>query len=473
LAFLSSPSLRSSEEFLVLASEFKDFYFKTGLSQGHRFYKLKIQNFIVPLMDIYQSGIRPILFSALKADPEWLHQQTLQLLGWLARTRERPPSSWVQSQLQKTYCLSDAAIEQTLWGLKFPNPLGLAAGFDKDGVAATIWGSLGFGFAELGTVTFQAQPGNPRPRLFRLAEDKAALNRMGFNNHGAEALVRRLDSLKVEKLQVEEGLNVESDAPYVATASSLGAATLPLSPDNLHPSPPAEPLNLSIPLGINLGKSKVTPLEDAAADYLGSFRLLKDWGDYFVVNVSSPNTPGLRSLQDSAQLGLILETLQQENQGLKPILVKIAPDLEWDAIADVVKLAQIHQLAGIVATNTTIRRDMLKTQRIEATGKSVHEEAGGISGAPVRQRSTEVIRFIHQQTQGLLPIIGVGGIFTAEDAWEKITAGASLIQVYTGWVYEGPWMVRRILEGLVQKLEERGLSSIAEAVGLDSQQVGR
>src|SRR4028118_847693 len=179
-------------------------------------------------MDLYQSGIRPILFSALKADPEWLHQQTLRLLALLDSTSDRPPTSWVQAQLQQTYCLSDAAIQQTLWGLKFPNPVGLAAGFDKDGVAASIWGSLGFGFAELGTVTFQAQPGNPRPRLFRLAQDHAALNRMGFNNHGAEALVRRLDSLKVEKLQVEEGLNVESDAPYVATASSLGAATLPL-----------------------------------------------------------------------------------------------------------------------------------------------------------------------------------------------------------------------------------------------------
>jgi dihydroorotate dehydrogenase len=160
-----------------------------------------------------------------------------------------------------------------------------------------------------------------------------------------------------------------------------------------------------------------------------------------------------------------LETLQQENKARKPILVKIAPDLEWEAIADVLNLAQTHQLGGIVATNTTIRRDILKTLQIQATGKSITEEAGGISGAPLRQRSTEVIRFIYQQTQGQLPIIGVGGIFTAEDAWEKITAGASLIQVYTGWVYEGPWMVRRILQGLLHKLEERGLASISEVVG--------
>ena len=399
-------------------------------------------------MDIYQSGIRPILFSALKTDPEWLHQQTLRLLGWLGGTRDRFPSNWVQSQLPRTFCLKDAAIEQTLWGLKFPNPLGLAAGFDKDGVAASIWGFLGFGFAELGTVTFQAQPGNPPPRLFRLPEDQAALNRMGFNNRGAKALAQRLEEeLKSSRFGVESS-NLPLGNAYDERPSSL------------------QPSTFTIPLGINIGKSKVTPLEEASADYLRSFRLLKDLGDYFVVNVSSPNTPGLRSLQDSAQLGLILEALQRENIARKPILVKIAPDLEWDAIADVINLAQTHQLAGIVATNTTIGRDMLKTQIIKATGKSVTEEAGGISGAPVRQRSTEVIRFIHQQTNGQLPIIGVGGIFTAEDAWEKITAGASLIQVYTGWVYEGPWMVRRILAGLLQKLEERGFASISEAVGL-------
>ena len=411
-------------------------------------------------MDIYQSGIRPILFSALKADPEWLHHHTLRLLGWLARTSERPQSHWVQTQLQQVYCLSDARLEQSLWGLKFPNPLGLAAGFDKDGVATSIWGALGFGFAELGTVTLQAQPGNPRPRLFRLVEDKAVLNRMGFNNHGAEALARRLETLKVGKLKQE--LKVESLEDNLQPSNlPYGAQPSNLQPSNLQPST----FKPFVPVGINLGKSKVTPLEEAAADYLGSFRLLKDLGDYFVVNVSSPNTPGLRSLQDAAQLGLILETLQQENNTQKPILVKIAPDLEWDAIADVINLAQTHQLAGIVATNTTIRRDILKTQRITATGKSVSEEAGGISGAPLRQRSTEVIRFIHQQTQGQLPIIGVGGIFTAEDAWEKITAGASLIQVYTGLVYEGPWMMRRIMEGLLLKLEERGLASISEAVG--------
>ena len=221
-----------------------------------------------------------------------------------------------------------------------------------------------------------------------------------------------------------------------------------------------------IPIGINLGKSKVTPLEDAPLDYLGSFRALQQWGDYFVVNVSSPNTPGLRSLQDAGSLNAILDALQQENQGRVPILVKIAPDLAWDAIADIIKVAKVQQLAGIIATNTTISRDNLQTQVIATTGKSINEENGGISGLPVKNRSTEVIRFIYSETKGQLPIIGVGGIFTAADAWEKITAGASLLQVYTGWIYEGPLMVRRILIGLQEKLLEHRLTSVSQAIGL-------
>jgi dihydroorotate dehydrogenase len=383
-------------------------------------------------LDIYQVGLRPLLFSGLKADPEWLHQQALQLLSWLDHTGTRPPASWVQARLQQSCCFSDPRLGRSLWGLNFPNPVGLAAGFDKDGVAAGVWPKLGFGFAEVGTVTFQAQPGNPQPRLFRLPLDQAALNRMGFNNQGAAAMAAMFEARSQRQA----------------------------------PKPNAS--QFKMPIGINLGKSKITPLDEAAADYLGSFRLLKDWGDYFVVNVSSPNTPGLRSLQATEQLEPILAALQQENQLQKPMLIKIAPDLEWEAIADVIALAQKHRLAGIIATNTTIRRDGLKTTTIEATGKSVQDEAGGISGAPVRQRSTEVIRFIYQQTQGQLPIIGVGGIFTAEDAWEKITAGASLVQVYTGWIYEGPWMVRRILTGLRQKLEQQGLATLADAVGQET-----
>ncbi|MBD2356309.1 quinone-dependent dihydroorotate dehydrogenase [Tolypothrix sp. FACHB-123] len=374
-------------------------------------------------MDIYQLAIRPLLFNLLKADPEWLHHKTINTLGWLSQTSDRPPASWVKHFLEQSLCLYDPRLEQNLFGLNFPNPLGLAAGFDKDGLATQLWSSFGFGFTELGTVTFVPQPGNPRPRLFRLPLDQAVLNRMGFNNSGAAAMAARLAQGKQE-------------------------------------------LNQRIPIGINLGKSKVTPLEDAANDYLNSFRLLQDLGDYFVVNVSSPNTPGLRSLQDAAMLGSILDLLQQDNKTRKPIFVKIAPDLEWEAIADIITLAHTYQIAGLIATNTTIRRDLLKTQIIAKTGKPVQEEAGGISGAPLRDRSTEVIRFIWQQTQGQLPIIGVGGIFSAADAWEKITAGASLIQVYTGWIYEGPMMVRRILTGLLSKLEESGLTSINAAVGL-------
>ena len=372
-------------------------------------------------MDIYKFAISPLLFNLVKTDPEWLHQQTIRSFSWLSQT----PASWANQRLQKSLCLYDSRLEQNLFGLNFPNPVGLAAGFDKDGVAANIWSNLGFGFAELGTVTFHAQPGNPRPRLFRLPLDKAALNRMGFNNLGAAAMAARLAQEK-------------------------------------------QKLTQSIPIGINLGKSKVTPLEAAAQDYLDSFRLLKDLGDYFVVNVSSPNTPGLRSLQDASMLSAILNLLQQENTTQKPLFVKIAPDLDWVAIADIITLAKTYKLAGIIATNTTIRRDGLKTQVIHQTGKSPQDEAGGISGEPLRDRSTEVIRFIWQQTQGQIPIIGVGGIFSAEDAWEKITAGASLIQVYTGWIYEGPLMVRQILTGLLSKLEQSGLNSINEAVGLQT-----
>lgn len=412
--------------------------------------------------DIYKSAIRPIIFSGVRPEPEWWHDRSLQLLGWLERERIKNRISslensnieniklekelrvrgsgfrvanWMLSQLAQSYCLSDRRLETSLWGLHFPNPLGLAAGFDKNGLAAGVWPSLGFGFVELGSVTFHPQPGNPRPRMFRLPEDRAALNRMGFNNQGAAALAAKLSQSFDKRCDRSADKRQSSDR--------------------------------QIPIGINLGKSKITPLEDAPKDYLASFRLLKEWGDYFVVNVSSPNTPGLRSLQDSQKLGQILETLQQDNRGSKPILVKIAPDLEWEAIAEVVEVAKTYQLAGIIATNTTISRDGLKTRAIPLTGKSPKEEAGGISGEPLRDRSTAVIRFLWQQTRGQIPIIGIGGIFTAEDAWEKITAGASLLEIYTGLIYEGPLMVREILEGLLQKLEQRGLNNLSDAVGLE------
>jgi len=377
------------------------------------------------VVDIYQVAIRPLLFSGLRVDPEQAHTQVMQGLQWLEREQQRLPGEWIDQRLQQLFCYAHISLQQTLWQVEFNNPVGLAAGFDKDGLAAGVWSSFGFGFAELGTVTLHSQPGNPRPRLFRLSADQAILNRMGFNNRGAAALAEKLHHQKIS---------------------------------GHYPS---------IPLGINLGKSKVTPIEEAAVDYLGSFRLLKALGDYFVVNVSSPNTPGLRSLQSSEQLELLLQTLQQENQNQHPILVKIAPDLEWEAIATLLELVQRYQVAGIIATNTTIRRDGLHTQITPITGRPLSEEAGGISGAPLRQASTDIIRFIYRETGGTLPIIGVGGIFTPEDAWEKITAGASLIQIYTGWIYEGPWMVKRILQGLVEQLYRHGLSNISEAVGLD------
>lgn len=371
--------------------------------------------------DLYKLVIRPVLFTGLKTDPEWLYQRTISALSWLENSPHHPVTKSTQNLLQNSLCLSDERLAQKLWGLQFRNPVGLAAGFDKDGVAANVWTNFGFGFAEVGTVTFHAQPGNPRPRLFRLPQDRAALNRMGFNNSGAAMMAKRLQN----------------------------AAHL-------------------IPIGVNLGKSKITPLEAAASDYLESFRLLKELGDYFVVNVSSPNTPGLRSLQNTTELSSILDALQQENQASKPICVKIAPDLEWEEIAAIVEIAQRYKLAGMIATNTTISRDRITTKILAQTGKPVTEEAGGISGLPVRDRATEIIRFIYQQTQGQLPIIGVGGIFTAQDAWEKIIAGASVVQVYTGWIYEGPLMVRRILQGLLLKLEEHKLNSIVDAVGLQS-----
>jgi len=220
-------------------------------------------------------------------------------------------------------------------------------------------------------------------------------------------------------------------------------------------------------MGINLCKSKITDLNQAADDYLGSFRLLFPQADYFVVNVSSPNTPGLRSLQGGEQLELILEALQGENKGEKPILIKIAPDLEWEEISTILRVSEQYNLSGIVATNTTIKKEGLKTEILPETGKLITEEMGGISGKPLRNRATEVIKFIYQETNGKLPIIGVGGICDTESAWEKITAGASLLQIYSGWVYEGPWVVKEILQGLTKKLAEKGLNHIQQAVGIE------
>ncbi|MEO0408007.1 MAG: quinone-dependent dihydroorotate dehydrogenase [Cyanobacteria bacterium P01_A01_bin.135] len=355
--------------------------------------------------------------AAAEIGPEWVQRQSIAALRAVG---QRQPAA---AALQETYSLRSPRLTQRLWGLQFNNPVGLAAGFDKDGLASRAWHCLGFGFAELGTVTRHPQPGNPTPRLFRLAADRAAINRMGFNNRGAAALA---DTLKGDWGQ--------------------------------QPHP--------IPLGLNIGKSKRTPLEAAAQDYGYSFGRLQPLGEYVVVNVSSPNTPGLRSLQAVAQLKPILAALMAANTAGVPVLVKLSPDLAWEDLAAVLDLAQSLGIAGVIATNTTLNRDHLITPKIRRTGQLPRDERGGLSGAPLRSRSTEVIRFIHRYTSGSLPIIGVGGIFTAADAWEKITAGASLVQVYTGWIYQGPGMVRQLLAGLLQRLDGAGLQHISEAVGL-------
>lgn len=365
--------------------------------------------------------IYPLFFSLLKSNPEGAHLQLLNTLRTIDNSHNTLWGKFVIRELRESFCLSDSRLKQTLWGLNFEHPMGLAPGFDKDGIVAKMWANFGFAFAELGAVTLYAQTGNPRPRMFRLPLDQAALNRMGANNLGAAVMAKTLQ---------ETGL-------------------------------------ISIPIGINLCKSKITPLEDAPNDYLGSFNYLKNCADYFVVNVSSPNTPGLRSLQSSEQLGEILTVLQAENKEEKPLFVKIAPDLSHDDILTILELIEVYKVAGIIATNTTISREGLKTKILPETGKHIQDEVGGISGKPLTKKSTEIIRFISRESQGKIPIIGVGGIFTGEDAWEKITAGACLLQTYTGWIYRGPWMIKEIGDFLLAKLEENGLKNINQAVGIN------
>jgi dihydroorotate dehydrogenase len=271
--------------------------------------------------------------------------------------------------------------------VRFPNPVGLAAGMDKNGVALPAWPALGFGFVEVGTVTAKPQPGNDKPRLFRLRDSEAVINRMGFNNAGAAALATRL--------------------------AELGP--------------------LGVPLGISLGKSKVTPLEEAVEDYLTSYNLLHPYADYIAVNVSSPNTPGLRTLQDKSALAALLRALV----GSKPVLVKIAPDLTEPAIAELLEVCLANGAAGVIATNTTLSRDGLAAADQPRAG-----EAGGLSGRPLTERARKIVHFVHQETGGRLPIIGVGGIMEPDDATRMFDAGAALVQLYTGFIYRGPGLVR-------------------------------
>jgi dihydroorotate dehydrogenase len=314
------------------------------------------------------------------------------------------------------------------FGLEFRNPIGLAAGFDKNGTAGQALAALGFGFIEVGSVTSEPQPGNPRPRLFRLPRDRALINRAGFNNCGAAQMAEHIRRRR---------------------------------PDCV--------------LGVNIGKSRRAGIEDAIPDYLKSFAAVYDIADYIAINVSSPNTPHLRELQRPELLKELLKSLQQRNDELaarhsdqpRPLLLKIAPDLSESEIESVVDVAISLKIAGVIATNTTISREGLQTSRAEV--KACGE--GGLSGAPLRSRANEVIALIYRLTRGKLPIIGVGGVFDAADAWEKICAGASLIQMYTGFIYEGPGVARRINEGLVENMRREEFRTLDEAVGCRAKSV--
>lgn len=339
---------------------------------------------------MYKQLIRPILFGF---DPEKVHHFTFSALRFTCLI------PGVKSLLKRTYELTDTRLEREVFGLKFKNPVGLAAGFDKDALLYHELSCLGFGFIEVGTLTPKPQDGNPKKRLFRLLEDSAIINRMGFNNQGVDAAALRLQK------------------------------------------------NKGVLVGGNIGKNKNTPNESATDDYVYSFQALYSVVDYFVVNVSSPNTPNLRALQDKEPLTALLQTLQDLNRAqikAKPILLKIAPDLTNEQLLDIIDIVKTTQIAGVIATNTTLSREGLQ---------SVHQsETGGLSGKPLTARATEVIRFLAQNSGGAFPIIGVGGIHSAQDALDKLEAGASLVQLYTGFIYEGPSLVKQINQAILEKI---------------------
>jgi len=339
---------------------------------------------------MYKSFLRPILF---RFDPEKIHHFTFSFL----RTTFKIPG--ISSFLRKKYQFEHPQLEREVFGLKFRNPVGLAAGFDKDAGLFSELAGLGFGFIEIGTLTPRPQEGNPKKRLFRLKEDEAIINRMGFNNGGVEAAVERLKKN-----------------------------------------------NQQVLIGGNIGKNKDTPNEKAVEDYIFSFEKLFNVVDYFVVNVSSPNTPNLRELQDKEPLTSLLKALQELNgqkDQPKPILLKIAPDLTDDQLLDIIDIVQTTSIAGVIATNTTISREGLTSKN--------KNEAGGLSGKPLTKRSTEVIRFLSEKSNQSFPIIGVGGIHSPEDALEKLRAGASLLQLFTGFIYEGPKLIKEINQAIVKE----------------------
>ncbi len=341
---------------------------------------------------MYKSVIRPLFFNFA---PEKAHHLAMRLLKFSVAI------PGLKSVFKYCFELKDTRLEREVFGIKFPNPVGLAAGFDKNADYFQEISNLGFGFIEIGTVTPVAQPGNPKPRMFRLPADEGLINRMGFNNGGTELAIKNLTNRPKD-----------------------------------------------IIVGGNIGKNKVTPNDEALNDYIKAFDALFDYVDYFVVNVSSPNTPGLRELQDKGPLTAILNALQVQNKiktNPKPILLKIAPDLTDSQLDDIIAIINETKTDGVIATNTTISRKGLKTT------DSITSEMGGLSGKPVKNRSTQVIKYLHTKSKGSFPIIGVGGIQTAQDAIDKLEAGASLVQVYTGFIYEGPSMVKNICKGILSQ----------------------
>jgi dihydroorotate dehydrogenase len=363
--------------------------------------------------------LRSVLFCF---DPEWVHYFSMNALRLLCNI------PGIIKLIEKLYTPQPGEnIQYSIFNIQFQNRVGLGAGFDKNAKYLNELEALGFGFVEIGTITPLPQAGNDKPRLFRLPKDKALINRMGFNNDGVEAVTERLQAWQQRESSV---VNRELEhSPLTTHNSQL----------TFHPS--------RLIIGGNIGKNKITPNEDAWKDYEICFNTLHDYVNYFVVNVSSPNTPGLRELQEKDSLKKILSNLQNLNSKLlnpKPILLKIAPDLSNEQLDDVIDLALEIKLDGLVASNTTISRDQLTTHHSQLTTIG----AGGLSGLPLKHRSTEIVKYIHQKTNGKIPIIASGGIFTGADAKEKIDAGASLIQVWTGFIYEGPGIVKQICKTL-------------------------
>jgi len=346
-------------------------------------------------------------------EPEWVHYFSMNTLKWICYI------PFVKRILIHRFTLEDERLGKEMFGLHFKNPAGLAAGFDKNALYLNELEALGFGFVEIGTVTPKPQDGNEQPRLFRLPKDKALINRMGFNNHGVKVVAERLRQWKLRNTRL--------------AGSRLWSA----------------PGEARLIIGGNIGKNKVTPNEDAWRDYEICFRELFDCVDYFVVNVSSPNTPGLRELQEKDSLRKILshlQTINRQHTVPKPLLLKIAPDLTIEQIDDVINLALEIKLDGLVAANTTINRSNLVTDNKQLAGIG----AGGLSGKPLTARATEIVQYIYDQTNGRIPVIASGGVFTAGDAKEKLAAGAALVQVWTGFIYEGPGMIKKICKGMLE-----------------------